>query len=224
MENGELVGLDFGDSYEIYNPNHQYPPAPKPMQKYMNILSLVMRDANWSPDFPSAAVSYAIVDGPWKLIHNLARPPGKRPQSLALLSMTRENAPQHLQLWQQVVRASPAYGADMSLYLAGMAAWISGDGGSATIALERSLAAEPQHVGPHPARLLEQIIDNVIPPTAWDSLRRDMADHAHPDVKQALPAPDQPAPGRGWPPARPHQPGPRNEPTHRKPPVPGISI
>lgn len=30
-----------------------------------------------SPDYPSAAVSYAIVDGPWKLIHNLARPPGK---------------------------------------------------------------------------------------------------------------------------------------------------
>ncbi len=30
-----------------------------------------------SPDFPSAAVSYAIVDSPWKLIHNAVRPPGK---------------------------------------------------------------------------------------------------------------------------------------------------
>jgi arylsulfatase A-like enzyme len=30
-----------------------------------------------SPDFPSAAVSYAIVDSPWKLIHNVVRPPGK---------------------------------------------------------------------------------------------------------------------------------------------------
>jgi hypothetical protein len=55
MENRELAGLDFGDSYEVYNPNHQYPPAPKPMQKYMNIFSLVMRDANWSPDLPTTA-------------------------------------------------------------------------------------------------------------------------------------------------------------------------
>lgn len=152
----------------------------------------------------------------------LAQDPDVR--DLALVSISRDNATDHLKLWQGVIQASPAYGADMSLYLAGMAAWISGDGASATIALERSLAAEPQHVGPHPARLLEGIIDNVIPPTAWDSLRRDIADHAHPDVKQALPAPDQPAPDRGWPPARPHQPGPRNEPTHRKPPAPGISI
>ena len=89
----------------------------------------------------------------------LAQHPGVR--DLALISMTRDNADQHLQLWQNVIHASPAYGADMPLYLAGMAAWITGDGASATIALERSLAAEPPPAGRHPARLLEGIIDNV---------------------------------------------------------------
>jgi hypothetical protein len=151
----------------------------------------------------------------------LAQHPGVR--DLALISITRDNADQHLQLWQNVINASPAYGADMPLYLAGMAAWITGDGASATIALERSLAAEPPPVGRHPARLLEGIIDNVIPPTAWDTLRRDIAEHAHPDVKAALPSLDRTPPRAGWPPttqpARQHRP-----PERRRPPAPGITI
>lgn len=151
----------------------------------------------------------------------LAQHPGVR--DLALISMTRDNADQHFQLWQNVIQASPAYGADMPLYLAGMAAWITGDGASAAIALERSLVAEPPAVGRHPARLLEGIIDNVVPPSTWDTLRRDIAGHAHPDVKAALPSPDRTPLRAGWPPAT--QPARQHrEPGHRRPPAPGIAI
>lgn len=55
LEHGKLTELDFADSYSIYRADGRYPPAPAAMQKYMNIPVLVMRDANWSPDLPTAA-------------------------------------------------------------------------------------------------------------------------------------------------------------------------
>jgi hypothetical protein len=144
-------------------------------------------------------------------------------RDLALLSMNRDNASQHLELWQGVVQASPAYGADMPLYLAGMAAWMTGDGASAAIALERSLNAEPQLSGRHPARLLEGIIDNVLPPSAWDTVRRDIADHAHPEVRSAITEPACDRSRQGWPPATPVA-ARRAEVSRGKPPRPGIAI
>ena len=48
-------GFDFDDSYALYSDRSTYPPAPLPMQQYMGIPLLVMRDANWSPDFPTTA-------------------------------------------------------------------------------------------------------------------------------------------------------------------------
>ena len=155
----------------------------------------------------------------------LAQHPAAR--DLALASISRENADDHLQLWQNVIRHSPGYGSDMALYLAGMAAWISGDGASADIALDRSLNAEPRSPEPHPARLLEGIIDNVVPPTAWPRLRQDILDHAHPAVKQALDhtrTPIDPTPTKGWPPAAPAATPQRPEQTRRTPPAPGIAI
>lgn len=55
LDRGKVVELDFVDSYAIYRRDGNYPPAPAAMQTYMNIPILVMRDANWSPDFPTTA-------------------------------------------------------------------------------------------------------------------------------------------------------------------------
>lgn len=151
----------------------------------------------------------------------LAQHPAAR--DLALLRIDRDHAGQHLALWQNVVQNSPAYGCDMALFVAGMAAWISGDGASATIALERSLAAEPAAPGRHPARLLEGIIDNVVTPRTWDTLRRDIAEHAHSDVKAALPNPSRATDRQGWPPA-PQPSGQRPDHAPRRPPAPGVTI
>ena len=55
LDQGKLVELDFVDSYDIYRNDGVYPPAPTPMKTHMNIPLMLMRDANWSPDLPTAA-------------------------------------------------------------------------------------------------------------------------------------------------------------------------
>lgn len=55
VENGELRELDFIDSYVFFQETLEYGPAPKPMQQYMNVQLLLLRDANWSPDLPTTA-------------------------------------------------------------------------------------------------------------------------------------------------------------------------
>jgi hypothetical protein len=55
VERGRLIAFDFADSYRFFSEQSTYPPAPKPMQDHMRIPLLVLRDANWSPDFPTTA-------------------------------------------------------------------------------------------------------------------------------------------------------------------------
>ncbi|GIV71671.1 MAG: hypothetical protein KatS3mg049_0227 [Caldilinea sp.] len=55
LEQGKITELEFSDSYAIFRQGVRYPPPPAPMERYMNIPMLVMRDANWSPDFPTSA-------------------------------------------------------------------------------------------------------------------------------------------------------------------------
>ncbi len=52
---GKVVDFSFVDSYAIDTQFGQYPRAPLPMQRYMNIEMLLLRDANWSPDLPTTA-------------------------------------------------------------------------------------------------------------------------------------------------------------------------
>lgn len=152
----------------------------------------------------------------------LAQHPAGR--DVALLRIDHDNAADHLALWQHVIQASPAHGADMPLFLAGMAAWISGDGASACIAAERALEREPPTDYHHPARLLEGIIDNVIPPAAWEPVRQDIIDHAPPQVRTALgESTPQARLQPGWPPTEPAT-STRRPPAVRKPPGPGITI
>ena len=152
----------------------------------------------------------------------LAQHPAAR--DLALLQIDRNNAADHLSLWQHVIQATPAHGADLPLYIAGMAAWISGDGASATIAVERALEHEQPTKGRHPAILLEGIIDNVIPPTAWDEVRHDLIAGATAELKAALGHATPPmAAEQGWPPTEPSHTA-RREFLVRKPPAPGIAI
>lgn len=55
LDKGSIVDFNFVDSYQVYSATSTYPPAPLPMQDYMGIPLLVMRDANWSPDLPTTA-------------------------------------------------------------------------------------------------------------------------------------------------------------------------
>lgn len=56
LDRGEIVSLDFQDSYAIYNPNVDHPPAPPDLERTMLAQILLLRDANWSPDFPTTSL------------------------------------------------------------------------------------------------------------------------------------------------------------------------
>jgi hypothetical protein len=144
-------------------------------------------------------------------------------RDLALLSITRDNADQHLQLWRSVVNQIPAGAAEMPLYLAGMAAWVSGDGAAAVVALERAQAiAGP---GIRPSALLDALVDNVVHPNTWPQLRDQIITRTDPAVRHALDHPRsrdsdewetvQPATGK----PRPHL-----HTTPLNPPAPGVAI
>lgn len=55
VHRGKLGEIDFQDSYAIYNPAVDHPPAPHDLERTMKAQMLLLRDANWSPDFPSAS-------------------------------------------------------------------------------------------------------------------------------------------------------------------------
>lgn len=55
LENGNILHFDIQDSYAIDNPDVTYPPPPEPMAYFMKAGYWMPRDANWSPDFPTAA-------------------------------------------------------------------------------------------------------------------------------------------------------------------------
>lgn len=55
LDGGQIAGLDFADSSRVMRKDVDYAWAPEPMRRYMGIELMVLRDANWSPDFPTTA-------------------------------------------------------------------------------------------------------------------------------------------------------------------------
>ena len=149
----------------------------------------------------------------------LAQHPKAR--EVAMLSMTRTDAREHLTLWRTVVNTVPELGAEAPLFLAGMAAWIAGEGAAASIALQRTdHAGEPGHYPP--ARLLDALIDHVVPPLAWETLRTDGLATADPRVRAAITGAH--TPNTVWE-SIPQQPLRQHpQPTDVTPPAPGIAI
>jgi hypothetical protein len=55
LQQGKVADFTFVDSYAIGQPEGPHPSAPIPMQRYMNINVMLLRDVNWSPDLPTTA-------------------------------------------------------------------------------------------------------------------------------------------------------------------------
>lgn len=55
LEDGRVVDLAVADSSTVDRLDLPQPDAPEPLQRYMNIQLWLLRDSNWSPDFPTAA-------------------------------------------------------------------------------------------------------------------------------------------------------------------------
>jgi hypothetical protein len=55
VQEGEIIDLSFMDSYKMDDLSKPYPEPPAPLRDYMAADLWLFRDANWSPDFPTAA-------------------------------------------------------------------------------------------------------------------------------------------------------------------------
>jgi hypothetical protein len=55
LDGGEIVSMDFADSYVADDFSQPYPEAPEPLWRFLGIELWVFRDSNWSPDFPTSA-------------------------------------------------------------------------------------------------------------------------------------------------------------------------
>lgn len=55
VEDGKINQFNLGDSYLVDDFSKAYPAPPEPLKRFMLADYWVTRDANWSPDFPSAA-------------------------------------------------------------------------------------------------------------------------------------------------------------------------
>ena len=54
MRNGQIVDFVYRNSSEFEQPNVAHVPPPMPLQRYAGLGGWLMRDANWSPDFPTS--------------------------------------------------------------------------------------------------------------------------------------------------------------------------
>jgi hypothetical protein len=79
--------------------------------------------------------------------------------------MERATAPEHVQLWSDVVAVTPPDLAAAPVCLLGVAAWINGDGALLNICLDRIAEVDPGYTLGH---LLGDISDRALPPTLWD--------------------------------------------------------
>ncbi len=55
LDRGRIVELKLSDSYAVDNFKQPHPPAPPALAEQMGAQLLVLRDSNWSPDFPTSA-------------------------------------------------------------------------------------------------------------------------------------------------------------------------
>jgi len=54
LDNGQELGLEFQDSAVFQDWSKPYPSSPWQMQDFMNIPVMLLRDANWFPDYPTS--------------------------------------------------------------------------------------------------------------------------------------------------------------------------
>lgn len=91
-------------------------------------------------------------------------------RDVAWSEMSRENAPDHVDLWRDVVQRTPLDLLAAPAGLLGFAAWLAGDGALAWCAVDRCREADP---GYHMAGLLAQTLLGAIPPSTWRPIAAD---------------------------------------------------
>jgi len=95
------------------------------------------------------------------LLLSLERP---KSRDRAWSVMTRDDAPDHVALWTQVVRAAPPDLVAHPAAVLGFAAWLAGSGALAWCALDRCLDRDPDNTL---GGLVATMLSEAVPPTLW---------------------------------------------------------
>jgi hypothetical protein len=96
----------------------------------------------------------------------------------ALAMLRRDTAEAHARLWSDLVRRAPERFVAPAAAVLGFAAWMAGNGALAWCAVDRCLAADPDH---RLARHLAEALTHAVPPSMWEEVT-------------AIPDPAQPSP------------------------------
>lgn len=92
-------------------------------------------------------------------------------RDVAWLRMDRESAARHRTLWTEVARRTPPVLTAAPVCLAGMAAWIEGDGAFAWCCVDRALV---EHPGYGLGELLHDILSAAVHPDLWSELSAEL--------------------------------------------------
>jgi hypothetical protein len=63
VDGGAIAREDYRSAYNFDNPSRGFPPLPAPMADHLGPGGMAVRDANWSPDFPTTARTVADILG-----------------------------------------------------------------------------------------------------------------------------------------------------------------
>lgn len=88
-------------------------------------------------------------------------------RDVATTRVNRKSAKDWIAFWANVVRLTSGDACATPLALASLAAWVSGDGALASIAVDHALEIQPDH---HLARLVRAAVVACMPPSAWDEV------------------------------------------------------
>lgn len=98
------------------------------------------------------------------LAHPLAR-------DEAMLRITRESAERYVEVWSRAVRLTDRRAALAALFLAGTAAWLSGDGAMVNMCAEQGGLIDPSHIG---VRVLTMVNSDCWPPSVFEGIKAEM--------------------------------------------------
>jgi hypothetical protein len=90
-----------------------------------------------------------------------------RVRDAALALLRRDTAEAHARLWSDLVRRAPEGLVAPAAAALGFAAWMSGNGALAWCAVDRCLAADPDH---RLARHVAEALTQAVPPSMWEEV------------------------------------------------------
>ena len=100
-------------------------------------------------------------------------------RDLAWSMITPDDAEQHADLWSRVVRRVPTACSAAPLALAGMAAWIGGNGALLNCCIEELSRIHPQY---SMGSLLSTLSDRAVSPRLWQGMAGPMRETVHDEV------------------------------------------